>query len=154
MGMVVERIDRERTQDMMGWKTKEMQSKRSDSKLMEARQVDKKRVEEEVGRRRTEDVDATEQKVLIENALRSKGLWMLEYRRYAGAKMGANQIGQAPYHIRKLMTMKQMRFSDVHKRPPNMCYKHVFRKTKDSASSQWISMATTKSQRALASPIV
>ena len=67
-----------------------------------------------------------EQKVLIENALRSKGLWMLEYRRYVGAKTGANPIGQAPNHIRKLMTMKLMQSSDVHKRPPNMCYKHVF----------------------------
>ena len=34
-----------------------------------------------------------EQKVLIENALRSKGLWILEYRRYIGTKTGASPIG-------------------------------------------------------------
>ena len=47
-----------------------------------------------------------EQKVLIENVLRSKGLWMLEYRRYIGAKTGASPIGQALNYIKKLIIIK------------------------------------------------
>ena len=51
---------------------------------------------------------------------------MLGYKRYVDAKTETNRIGQALYHIRKLMTMKVMQSSDAHERPPNMYYKHVF----------------------------
>ena len=51
---------------------------------------------------------------------------MLEGRIYVGARAGANLLKHPPYRIRKLMDEEQTRFSDSHKRPPNMCSTHVF----------------------------
>ena len=42
---------------------------------------------------------------------------MLEYKEDVGAKAGAGSIKHGLY---QMMTMKQMRFSNAHKRPPKI----------------------------------